>query len=171
MKQNNEVVKQSQEVVPHVSRPDEVPVSVLGSAAGWERFERQSKYTVGGFYCTCPFLSIIQQSHMTTAMVPPCSPALPLRPLAPPACLVYVRAVLCPEMVNLLLDKAGFDVVKASSVPPGFRNQGSGENRGNIYYGRSVDLTRHITKPAYMHYQMGLGSGWCTTVLMCGCPV
>jgi hypothetical protein len=49
-------------------------------------------------------------------------------------------------MVNLLLDKAGFDVVKASSVPPGFNKQGTGENRGNIYYGRSVDLVPHITK-------------------------
>jgi hypothetical protein len=56
------------EVVLHVSRPYKVHVSVLGSAAGWERFERQSKYTVGGFYCTCPFSNNLSNaSFQTTA--------------------------------------------------------------------------------------------------------
>jgi hypothetical protein len=54
-------------------------------------------------------------------------------------------------MVNLLLDKAGFDVLKTSTVPEGFLRQhtsttgpaaaaaaggGGSEARGNIYYGR-----------------------------------
>lgn len=134
-------MKQDEEVVVHSPWPDKVHVSVLGSAAGWERFERQSKYTVGGFYCTCPFSDHFSNASFQTTAPPFSSPC----PEAA-ACLVCVPAVLCPEMVNLLLDKAGFDVVKASSVPPGFNKQGTGENRGNIYYGRSVGLAPHNHK-------------------------
>lgn len=61
-------MKQDEEVVVHSPWPDKVHVSGLGSAAGWERFERQSKYTVGGFYCTCPFSDKLSNaSFQTTA--------------------------------------------------------------------------------------------------------
>lgn len=82
--------------------------------------------------------STVRAPSLINSAMPLSRPRLPFSSPCPEAaaCLPCVPAVLCPEMVNLLLDKAGFDVVKASSVPPGFNKQGTGENRGNIYYGR-----------------------------------
>ena len=77
----------------------------IAGSGGWDRFEMQKKYTVGGFYCGWPVFF-----------------SCPARTKRAPD----TASVVCPEMIKLLIKRAGLEVAKESA----------GEESTNTYLNR-----------------------------------